>query len=221
MEEKFRFILTVAIVGLLLVVPSVYADDDKRSKSRIWTFETVDNVRIPMEDREVVENAKAKLDRSNDELCMEINTKELPAGAHTVWWVLFNDPDNCIHGSGFGGARCGADDPRSVFWFAGNTVGPNGEGHFSNCVEVGGPPSQNIQCVFDSDAGECAWDNPNAEIHAIIGRYHGMAQYDDPTTYGEQISTLNGYCAEAFPDTGGCPDLQLAILPPRQHPPRQ
>lgn len=177
------------------------------------TFETIDNVRIPTEDRQRIRGARSELVRSADEICMEIKTKDLPEGASTIWWILFDDPDNCTAGSGFGGGNCGAADPRSIFWAAGNVVGPNGEGHFNTCIGVGEVPNP-AQCIFDSDAGECEWDNPNAEIHIILGRYHGMAVYTDPTVLGGQISTFQGYCAEAFPDTGGCPDLQLAIHPP-------
>jgi hypothetical protein len=200
---------TLAVIGILIFSSVIYAArrGPMVSLSDIWTLDTIDDIRIPPEDREKIAPAKSRLYRNNDELCMEIDTRALPEGAHTVWWVVFDDPDNCENGSGFLGARCGGGrpgDPRTVIWFAGGIVGPNGEGHFNNCITIG---AVNAEC---RPGGDCVVNNPKAEIHAIIGRYHGLAQYEHPEALGEQISMFNGYCEEAFGDAG-CPDLQIAI----------
>ena len=68
---------------------------------------------------------------------MNIDTTDLPVGAYTVWWVIFNNPGGCSDGA------CGANDtgrPKDppgnvaeggVLWATGGIVGPDRMGHFS------------------------------------------------------------------------------------------
>ena len=56
-----------------------------------------------------VAGATASLDRQAKGVDMGLRTLDLPAGhVVTVWWFVFNHPEYCTHGFGFG--QCGPND---------------------------------------------------------------------------------------------------------------
>jgi hypothetical protein len=121
---------------------------------------------------------------------VNIQTSGLPAGAYTVWWVIFDTPDGCTD-------RCGEDDlfnpdaHVSVFFATGGVIRDNGVGNFraryQTGDDLGEPGSQHI-------LGDGAVDPSRAEVHNII-KYHGPAS-TDPSTLYEQTHTLLGACSE-------------------------
>lgn len=132
----------------------------------------------------------ATLERGSNWVQVNIQSSGLPAGAYTVWWVVFNTPDGCAGG-------CGEDDLLnpdanvSVFWAAGGIVQDNGVSNFRDRHamgdDLGEPGSQHI--LGDGSLNP-AW----AEIHNVI-KYHGPASNDLETLH-EQTHTILGGCFE-------------------------
>ena len=104
---------------------------------------------------------------------MTLQTSGLPAGdAVTIWWVIFNEPQNCHGGSD--GVRCGPSDlppfggddsaVTSIVYAAGHVVGGSGQATFSGHLGTG-----------DTDGalfGPGLVNPTTAEIHLIV-RDHG------------------------------------------------
>lgn len=130
----------------------------------------------------------ATLKRGSDWVQVNINTSGLPAGAYTVWWVVFDNPEGC-HGG------CGEDDlfneqaKTSVFFAAGGIVKGGGTGAFAARHRAGDalgePGTQHI-------LGDGSLHTDRAEIHNVI-KYHGPAS-DDPAVLEAQVTTLQGGC---------------------------
>lgn len=132
----------------------------------------------------------ATLKRGGDWIQVNIQTSGLPAGAYTVWWVIFDTPSGCS-------GSCGEDDlfnpdaNVSVFWATGGVVPRSGVASFRARhragESLGEPGTQHI-------LGDGSLDPSRAEIHNVI-KYHGPAS-NDPDTLASQIHTLQGGCFE-------------------------
>lgn len=137
--------------------------------------------------------------RSIDGVSMNIETTDLPVGAYTVWWVIFNNPGGCSDGAcGINDTGRSKDGPNvaegSVLWATGGIVGPDRMGHFSSSLGLG----------EDAAPGPLlrgpALTNPmGAEIH-IVMRYHGPTMWGDPMALAGQIYTLQGSCLKGGGD---------------------
>lgn len=157
----------------------------------------------------------ARLQRRRDGIMFDVHTTGLESGAaYTVWWIVFNNPDEC-------GDACGGDDlgtpavEGSVLHATGRVADPLGNGRFTaflpkglvrlNRTETGrerhrlGPGLQNVT---------------GAEIHLVI-RFHGPAA--GGAALVEQLATFNGGCDN--PEDGGdvdgddCVDVQVVVFP--------
>lgn len=216
MVTALRLALISVVVSLVAAVPPVYAEPRKHSTSKLWT----------LADTEAVPGARSRLLRSDDNICMNINTRTLPEGAYTVWWFVFNSPEHCTSPAPVGGARCGPGDHLlntpvnfSAVWATGGIVGPHGVGYFSACLEENELPD--LPQKQDVDGAGLA-DARGAEIHLNV-RFHCAGEYGTPALLGEQITRFGGGCTA---DTGGvnfgtlgdcpCTDLQFAIHPPKE-----
>ncbi len=76
------------------------------------------------------------LHRGLDGIAMNIDTTDLPVGAYTVWWVIFNNPSACTGENGVcisadSGKAPGNPTEAGVLWATGGIVGPDRIGHFS------------------------------------------------------------------------------------------
>jgi hypothetical protein len=165
----------------------------------------------------------AHLTRFENGVTMAVSTNNLVEGeVYTVWWVIFNEPENCSNGV------CDVDDvlivqdgvvPRDA---DGNRL-MNMEGIASANVSIqhaaGGyaqdgtlhtSASLGIGDVPGIILGPGLLDAKNAEIHLVI-RTHGPAAADLGVFAG-QISTFGGGCEpmDALP----CDDVQFAIFAP-------
>ncbi len=132
----------------------------------------------------------ATLKRGDDWIRSNIHTSGLPAGTYTVWWVIFNDPDNC-DGVCDEGDLLNPDAGVSIFFADGGVVGNNGianfRAHYADGDDRGEPETQDV-------LGDGALDPSRAEVHMII-KYHGLAS-DDPDVLWQQTHTLLGGCFE-------------------------
>lgn len=135
--------------------------------------------------------ATSTLVRNDNGVGMTIHTVGLPAGtADTVWWVIFNDPSACSHGTG--GLRCGVADlfapavMASVQFAAGHIVGPDGVGDYGGYLREGdtsGCASPALPCSGLASAR-------TADVHLVV-RTHGAPI---PGSIDEQIHSFNGGC---------------------------
>ena len=194
-------------VGLMLGTVTVYAKTQIVQNSKTFPFGNPD---AP------IQGSSVNLKRTEDGVSIKVNTKDLPPGEYTNWWVIFNNPAECD--SPF---SCGEGDlgdtvvGTAVFFATGGSVGPNGEGKFNadlvkETLPVGpgnskvvGPPTNANGLLFPL----------TAEIHYVI-RYHGPFVAEDLL----QDSTLGGGCTpgSTAPDSGPtgdfvCFDPQAAI----------
>lgn len=179
-------------------------------------------------DETVVEGATSSLTRMEHGLYMTFNAVGLePGEAYTVWWLIFNKPENCSDG------ECGLDDSflmdengdillteegaeqfnlpgREAVVFSqhratGSVVDADGTAEFRAHLPVG----DRTEVQFD---GPGLLDAMKAEVHLVI-RTHGASI---PGLLHEQMNTPWGGCPEGWPKTP-CVETQLAIhLPPQQ-----
>ena len=162
---------------------------------------------LDFESSALIPDATASLTRFSDGVETTFQTRELPAGAYTLWAILFDQPDFCIDG-------CGIDDLDneavgvSGFWATGGIVGDDGIGNFEARLEVDYLPDGDDQVLF----GDGLQDPFATEIHTIA-RWHGPTS-EDPDVLEAQLTTFNGGCATPEnPDGFQCADLQSVAFP--------
>ena len=146
--------------------------------------------------------------RSKQGLSMTISTTGLNPSAHTIWWILFNNPKMCDTPDecgaadlpppfGSGSPSHVADVGTSAVNATGLVVGPDGAGNFSASLKEGTPPA-GVNVIF----GPGLTDAQGVEVHLLV-RDHGVPIAG---MVGDQISQLTG----GFPcDT--CGNKQASI----------
>lgn len=148
---------------------------------------------------------EATLTRTANGASFTFSTTGLTGGhAYTIWFVAFNNPENCTGG-------CGADDlsnpavQGSSLWSAGHVVGRSGKATFGGHRVVGDRA--------DTDKGEIGpglLDAHGAEIHLVL-RTHGEKI---PRMVADQIHSFNGGCRPGEPNEGRCANVQFAVFLP-------
>jgi hypothetical protein len=184
---KRRIFVALALVGLLSVVVISRAGAATKTTSPVMTF-----------DESVV--GSSTLTRTDSGISVDLHTTRLPAGnAVTIWWMVFNHPEECIAGDTTGGPfRCGMADMSnpaaglSVLYAAGHVIDDSGVADFGGRL-----------AVDDADGaimGTGLQDAAGADVHLVV-RDHGPAK---PGTVDEQIHTI-GACNPT------CADLQMSV----------
>jgi len=131
-----------------------------------------------------------------------------PGDATTVWFVVFNHPENCTDGA------CGEDDVINYFGFGDESVGVGvhyGSGHIAgnNTFHAAGSLKEGTP-----GDGEPLLDAATAEVHIIV-RSHGPAE--DLLAEGLLGYSLNSYaggCADLGAIPNVCGEPQAAIFAP-------
>lgn len=138
-----------------------------------------------------------------------LRTSMLPAGhVITMWFVVFNHPENCSHPTPF--SRCGEGDlfepsvDASVAYGAGRIVNPNGEASYGAQLSVGDTSG----ALF----GPGLINPTGADIHLVL---HDHGSINTPIL-NEQLHSFGANCNNAPPGTGTpgdytCVDLQFAV----------
>ncbi len=149
----------------------------------------------------------ASLTRTAAGIHLTANSTMLDAGsAHTLWWIIFNNPAACdpagCSDADFGTAAVEA----SVMNATGRVADANGLATFVAFLPVGfmhtNPSSLNGRQLFGPGLQNAA----GAEIHVVI-RSHGPWSGNI-----EQISTVGGDCLNAA-SPSGCYDAQAIVFP--------
>jgi hypothetical protein len=141
-----------------------------------------------------VSGAWSVVARSDADARMTLRTADLPAGhAVTVWWIIFNEPQNCTHPEG--PLRCGPGDlppfggddsaVTSIVYAAGHVVGGSGFATFSGRLATGDTQG----ALF----GPGLVNPTTADIHLIV-RDHGPAQ--DPSQQIHTFGACNPTCTD-------------------------
>ena len=132
----------------------------------------------------------SELVRDAEGISMSFDTTDLPVGAFTVWWVIFNDPTACTNDDcGGSDARSGGPAEAAILWATSGIVGPDRIGHASAHLKVG---LENAPGYVHRGPG---LTNPmGSEVHIVV-KYHGPPQYDDPEVLALQLTTFVGDCA--------------------------
>lgn len=177
-----------------------------------------------LQDASVVEGAEASLIRMDHGISATLSSVGLTEGdAVTMWWIVFNKPEMCS------GGECGENDifnmdadekfilnddgsppfngashaaaEISVSYADGQVIDVGGEATFRGQLPVG----DLSRTLF----GPGLKDTMKAEIHLAL-RTHQQAI---PGQLDTMIYTLNGGCAEAFPNQP-CETIQFAVFTP-------
>jgi hypothetical protein len=220
-SKTFRLGLLAAIVIVSGVLLSIVLAQDDYMNEPVVQDATVHR----FADLSEVADGFAHLVRYDNGVTMAISTNDLVEGdVYTVWWVIFNEPENCSDGV------CDVDDvlvvedgvvprdedgnrPMNMEGIAAANVSiqhaaggfaQDGTLHTSATLGLGEVPGIVI--------GPGLLDPYRAEIHLVL-RTHGPAA-DDIDVFADQISTFGGGCEpmDALP----CDDHQFAIFEPTE-----
>lgn len=165
----------------------------------------------------------ATLHRNKNGITANFKATNLKPGAYTIWWVIWNEPQNCATPG-----ECIESDFATpvevaveVMYAGGHVVGNNGKGNFSAHLNAGddSPESMNTSFGFPSVGGLRVGNTFDAEIHVVL-RTHGPAV---PGLVNEQINSYRGGCDNPFlyapftvypNEIGECADIAAAVFPP-------
>ena len=160
------------------------------------------------------------LHRNKNGITVNFKTNGLTPGyAYTLWWVIWNSPENCtVPGACSDIDFAIADKVKvDVLFGAGHVVGNDGIGNFSAHLNEN-DDSESINSLFGIPHVGGLLDSQKAEVHLVI-RSHGPAI---PGLVNEQISSYLGGCDDPFafppftevPDAvGECGDIIAAVHP--------
>lgn len=161
------------------------------------------------------------LHRNKNGITVNYKTSELtPGHAYTLWWVIWNRPENC---SAFPDACTDADFAIAnqveveVMYAAGHLAGGSGKGNFSAHLNEN-DDSGSINPLFGLPPFGGLQDAEAAEVHLVL-RSHGPAI---PGQIAEQINSFGGGCTVFLPpfseipdEVGECADIQAAVHQPQ------
>jgi hypothetical protein len=165
---------------------------------------------------EAVEGAIAHLTRTDTGVGYTLRTSGLEKGhAASIWWVIFNNPEECEHGEGE--AACGMGDlfdPAvniAVMSGGGHVIGNSGRANFAGHLTTGQITNEHPHPAFTDGPG--LTEPRGAEIHLVV-RSHG------PVIPGMNHGMFNSFEVGCTPGTSGgfgdgpneCADLQFAVF---------
>lgn len=163
---------------------------------------------------------ESTLNRNGNGITVNFKANKLDPGyAYTLWWVVWNNPENCfVPGACVEADFANADDVKvELLYAAGSVVGNNGKGNFSAHLKVGDATGSVNVDIFGLPSYGGLLDAHKAEIHAVL-RSHGPKVSG---LVGEQINSYEGGCVTNFapfieiPDEPGeCGDIIAAIHAP-------
>ncbi len=205
--------LTMGVLTATVTTPAAIAET--KDKQPLYEFAT----------GEPVVGAFSKLDRGDGAFASQIRTSASPGHAVTIWYVIFNAPQNCSDG------QCGEDDifvngdPNRGFDFVqihrtrvsvvyggdGTVANPGTRVQLDGGIAEGEIPDGEAQIVIGHPVDGAMVPGPvtgledaqAAELHVVL-QDHGKA-HDDPD---KRESQLTGFQTECNPD---CEDIQFAV----------
>lgn len=177
------------------------------------SLRSVNPVIDPINDGIVVGNSM--LIRNQKGLAMALKSHLVSRHVYTVWWVVFNFPENCqVPGAcseaDFANAQAVGLD---LMFAAGDATCHHGIGEFKGQLKVG-DTSGSINRLLDLGEPIGLLDAKKAEVHLVV-RSHGPKLFDQRKL---QMSSYDGGCTVYFqPFTeipkapGECGEIQFAV----------
>jgi hypothetical protein len=145
---------------------------------------------------DVIDGAEARLVRNPAGLTTNVHTFA-GSGAYTLWWVVFNHPENCQT------YLCTYDEPDLVIGATGHPVSGSELANFSGRLGVNGPYNNFI--LYEGP--DPTLSNPAGALITLVIRYHG------PELASGGSDEFRSYFA-GCPDGGApCQDKQLVVFP--------
>ena len=138
--------------------------------------------------------------------------------AYTVWWVIWNNPEECaIPGACSDGDFGNPDVQVELMYATGHVVGNNGKGNFGAHLNEN-DASETINPLFGIPSYGGLADAQKAEVHIVL-RSHGPKI---PGIVNEQIGSYLGGCSQVFPygfppfteipdEPGECGDIYASV----------
>jgi hypothetical protein len=160
----------------------------------------------------------------------KVRTRARPGHAHTLWYVIFNAPENCSdgacgdddifidpsdHSAGFNAAQIAATHASVVWGNAGAVANPAGRLKLDGALGTGEVPDGPKQVVIGRGADGAlvplgvitGLEDPDRAAIIVVLQDHGAA-HDDPELLEAQLTAFQGACNPA------CEDTQLAVHVP-------
>ncbi len=142
----------------------------------------------------------------------------IPGHTYTVWWVIWNFPENCeVQGECADNDFGDPDVQVELMYATGHVAGGSGKGNFGAHLNEN-DASGTINPLFFLPSYGGLLDAENAEVHVVL-RSHGPAV---PGIVNEQIGSYLGGCPTDFPygffpfteipdEVGECGDIFASI----------
>lgn len=194
MYRKPIYIIVVLVVVLLVGVAVASANSASHQSAGAYAFADGSHV------------GEAHLLRNNNGVTTQINVDGAPAGAYTMWWIVWNTPEGC-----FIAYACNEPDlfnPNAglAIGYAGGTlVNNNGDlsitAHLNEGETLTRFPYPEFSAIGVQLTETTLVDTDHAEIHLVV-RSHGPAIAGLIST---ATSTFNGACVYDPPINGSEP----------------
>jgi hypothetical protein len=185
-----RLAVLCGVTAALLSAAPAQAAGAQQTSSAVYLFSN----------GSIVPNAQASLVTSSAGASMSLLTSGLvPGDAVTVWWVVFNYPNNCAGPSAGHPFQCGPSDlgnpavSASILFATGHVIDGSGAGDYGAHLAVGDTSG----ALF----GPGLLAPLTAHVHLVV-RDHGAAL---PDILSEQIHSF-GVCNVA------CTNVQFAVF---------
>jgi hypothetical protein len=159
----------------------------------------------------------SQLVRTNNGMNMTFQSGGLePGTVATIWWVIFNNPEECVVPGNCGAADVFNPDQVqlvdiSVFYAAGHVIGGSGKANYGAHIPVGKLTVNPDQDANQLIIGDGILKNAmGAEVHLVL-RTHGPKI---PHMVHQQVKTFDAGCTTAPPALQGpntCQNLQFSV----------
>lgn len=179
---------------------------------------------------EPITGAFSVLDRGDEGIATKVRTRARPGHAHTLWYAVFNAPENCSdgacgdddvfadpsdHSAGFNAAQIATTRVSVVWAGAGAVANPAGRLKLDGALGTGEVPAgQGQVAIGRGEDGALVplgvvtgLEDPHGAVIIAIVQDHGAA-HADPELLERQLTTFQGACNPE------CEDVQIAVHVP-------
>jgi hypothetical protein len=216
---------SIGLVAVALIASSQAASAAPKDKVDVLDGATLDGA-TP----QPITGAFSMLDRSDQGITSKVRTRARPGHAHTLWYVIFNAPENCSdgvcgdddvfidpndHSAGFNAAQI-VMTRASVLWGSAGAVATRaGRLKLDGSLGTGEAPDGPNQVVIGrSEDGALVplgvvtgLEVPHDAVIIAVLQDHGAA-HEDPELRERQLTSFQGACNPV------CEDVQVAVHVP-------
>jgi hypothetical protein len=167
-------------------------------------------------DEELLERGRSTLARTREGVALTINAANLePKAAYTVWWVIWNKPEQCLDRFECGPADLGVDG-NAVFYANGRVTDDFGQATFIATLNYG-EGSDSLQA--DQVMLPGALETRRAQVSAIVRTHKDVDSLSENGDLTHALNSLIGGCADDprtpapddGPGAGACEDQYIVV----------